>query len=145
MTKKIAKKKTPPNQLNYLFRRFAEKTARFMGSPLVFIIAIILIFVWAATGFCFQYSDTWQLIINTGTTIATFLIVILIQNTQYRDSKSIHLKLDELVRGTKTTRNSLLEIEEQSDEEIDALKEEYKKLREKYIAHLEKKHKKKKH
>lgn len=142
----MAKKKIPPpikkNTINHLFRYFAEKTARIMGSPLVFFIAILLIIVWGITGFYFNFSDTWQLIINTGTTIATFIIVILIQNTQNRDSKAIHLKLDELVRGIKTTRNSLLEIEEQSDEEIDELKKEYKQLREKYMVHIQKAKKK---
>jgi low affinity Fe/Cu permease len=132
--------KITPNPLNLRFRHLAERVSRRLGSPLVFFIALILIIAWALTGFYFDFNNTWQLIINTGTTIATFLMVILIQNTQVRDAKSINLKLDELVLGTKATRNSLLEIEEQSDEEIDALKEEYKKLREKYIAHLEKKH-----
>lgn len=136
----------PPNKtnkINLLFRHLATQTSRIMGSPMAFLISLVLIIIWALTGFLFHFSDTWQLIINTGTTIGTFLLVILIQNTQNRDAKSINLKLDELLYGIKTARNSLMEIEEQSDEEIDALKEEYKKLREKYIAHLEKKHRKK--
>lgn len=136
-------KKNNSNTINHLFRCFAVKTAHVMGSPAIFFLAIFLIIVWAGTGFYFEFSDTWQLIINTGTTIATFLIVILIQNTQNRDSKSLHLKLDELLRGIKTTRNSLVEIEEQSDEEIDELKAEFQKIRKKYMRQqLEKKRRK---
>lgn len=116
------------------FRYMAEKTARFMGSSVVFSLALLCIAGWVMSGFYFEFSDTWQLIINTLTTIVTFLIVILIQNTQQRESKSVQLKLDELLRGTKNTRNSFVEIEEQSDEELDYLKEEFKKLREKYVA-----------
>lgn len=128
---------------NTRFRRMAEKTSRFMGSPLVFFIALFLILVWGATGFYFNFNNTWQLIINTATTIGTFLIVILIQNTQNRDARSIQLKLDELLRGTKDSRDSFMEIEEESDEEIDALKKEFKKLREEYINHLKDEEKKK--
>jgi len=105
-----------------------------MGSSIVFFIAIVVIIAWGASGFYFGFNDTWQLIINTGTTIATFLMVILVQNTQNRESRSIQLKLDELIYGTKKTRNTLLEIEEQSDAEIDAFKQEFKLLREKYIS-----------
>jgi low affinity Fe/Cu permease len=123
-------------KINKIFRHMAERTSRIMGTPQVFFVAIFLIVVWALSGLYFEFSDTWQLIINTATTIGTFLIVILIQNTQYRDARSIHLKLDELIRGTKNSRNRFLEIEEQSDEEIDELKAEFKKLREEYIEHL---------
>ncbi len=125
-----------------LFRRVAENTSRWMGSPLAFLIALFLIAIWCASGFFLQFNQTWQLLINTGTTIATFLMVILIQNTQYRDSRSIQLKLDELVYGTKKARNSFLEIEEESDEELDQLKEEFKQLRTKYLEHLKKDKKK---
>ena len=112
-----------------------------MGSHWSFLLALFLIIVWGASGFYLEFSETWQLIINTGTTIATFLMVILIQNTQYRDARSIQLKLNELLLGTKNTRNSFLEIEEESDEELDALKEEFTELRKKYVAHLKKRNK----
>ena len=124
------------------FRHMAEKTAHLMGSPGVFVLAVFLIGLWAISGFYFDFSDTWQLVINTATTIGTFLIVILIQNTQNREARSIQLKLDELILGTKRSRNKLLKIEDQSDEELDELKKEFVKLREKYISHLKKDHKK---
>jgi low affinity Fe/Cu permease len=116
------------------FRLMAEKTSHVIGSSKAFFIALLLILGWGLSGFYFDFNNTWQLIINTGTTIATFLMVLLVQNTQTRESRSIQLKLDELLYGTKNTRNSLLEIEEQSDEEIEAFKKEFKELREKYIA-----------
>jgi len=124
------------------FRFVAEMTSRRMGSPLAFLSALFLIVVWAGSGFYLGFDERWQLIINTGTTIATFLMVILIQNTQYREARSTQLKLDELLYGTKNTRNSFLEIEEESDEELDLLKEQFKEIREKYIERV--KHKKKK-
>jgi low affinity Fe/Cu permease len=115
------------------FRKIAEITSRRMGSPFVFFFALFLIILWAFSGFYLHFNEKWQLIINTGTTIATFLMVILIQNTQYRETRSIQLKLDELLYGTKNTRNSFLEIEEESDEELDELKKKFKELREAYI------------
>ncbi len=127
-----------------LFRALAEWSSRFMGSSLIFCLAIVLIFVWAFSGFFFDFDNTWQLVINTATTIITFLMVILIQNTQNRNARSIHLKLNELLLGSKNTRDSLMEIEEQSDEEMDELDNEFRKLREAYILHLEKKIKTKK-
>jgi low affinity Fe/Cu permease len=130
---------------NLAFRHLAEKVSHAVGSPYSFFIALGLIILWAITGFYLEFNVTWQLMINTGTTIATFLIVILVQTTQNRDAKSINLKLDELLLGTKSTRNFLLEIEEQSDEEMDALKEEYKLLRKKYMSHLERRHNHRKH
>ncbi len=125
------------------FRHLAEKSSRLMGSSVVFFIALVVIIAWGLSGFYFEFSDTWQLIINTGTTIATFLMVILVQNTQNRESRSIQLKLDELIYGTKKTRNTLLEIEEQSDAEIDAFKQEFKQLREEAISQIKKKEQKK--
>lgn len=115
------------------FRSLAENASHVMGSSKTFIIALFLITAWAASGFYFEFNNTWQLLINTGTTIATFLIVILVQNMQTRESRSIQLKLDELLYGTKNTRNSLVDIEEQSDEEIERLQKEYRKIRENYI------------
>lgn len=131
------------DRLEFVFRYIAEITSRQMGSPLAFCLAFFLIILWATSGFYLGFDERWQLIINTGTTIATFLIVILVQNTQYREARSIQLKLDELLYGTKHTRDSFLEIEEASDEELDLLKEEFKKVREKYIKRLQEKKKKK--
>jgi len=121
------------------FRYIAEITSRQMGSPIAFLSAIALIILWVGSGFYLGFDERWQLIINTGTTIATFLMVILIQNTQYREARSTQLKLNELLYGTKHTRDSFLEIEESSDEELDLLKKEFQVLREKYIAQLKKK------
>jgi low affinity Fe/Cu permease len=112
-----------------LFRIFAQNTSQAVGSSWAFILAVSIIIVWAITGPMFHYSDTWQLVINTGTTIITVLMVFLIQNTQNRDAKAIHLKLDELIRGVKGARTHLVELEELSDEELDRLQEQFKRLR----------------
>ena len=114
-----------------LFRKFAQAASQAVGSSWAFILAVLIILVWAITGPMFQYSDTWQLVINTGTTIITFLMVFLIQNTQNRDAKAIHLKLDELIRGVKGARTHLVELEELSDEELERLQEQFKRLRRK--------------
>jgi low affinity Fe/Cu permease len=114
-----------------------------MGSPIAFLLALLLIILWAASGFFLGFDARWQLIINTGTTITTFLMVILIQNTQYREARSSQLKLDEILYGTKNTRDFFLEIEDEIDDELDLLKEEFKKIRKKYIERLESKKKKK--
>ncbi len=138
----MAKKKAKLPQMykeKMTFRYLAEKASRMAGSSMSFYLAVVLIFIWGVSGFYFEFDNTWQLIINTGTTISTFLIVILIQNTQNRESRSIQLKLDELLYGTKNTRNSLMDIEDQSDAEIDEFKREFKKLREKYISRTKKK------
>jgi low affinity Fe/Cu permease len=111
-----------------LFRRFASATSAVVGSSWVFILAVLIIVVWAASGPTFGYSDTWQLVINTGTTIITFLMVFLIQNTQNRDAKAIHLKLDELLRAVKGARTSMANLENMPDEELKRLQEEFKKL-----------------
>ena len=100
-----------------------------VGSPLAFLLACCSIVVWAALGPLFHFSDTWQLVINTATTIVTFLMVFLIQNTQNRDAKAIHLKLDELIRSVKGARNHLVCLENLSDEELTALEQEFAKLR----------------
>ncbi len=110
------------------FRKFARKTASGMGSPWAFVSAVTIIVVWAATGPIFHYSDTWQLVINTSTTIVTFLMVFLIQNTQNRDAVQLHLKLDELIRALKGARNKLVDLEELSDEELEALRQEFHRL-----------------
>jgi low affinity Fe/Cu permease len=112
------------------FHRFAHLAADAVGSPAAFVLSIVIILVWAATGPVFHYSDTWQLVINTGTTIITFLMVFLIQNTQNRDSRAVHLKLDELIRSTRSARNELVGLEDLTDEDLDELQQEFARLRE---------------
>ena len=112
-----------------LFHRIAQKTSNIVGSAWAFITALIIIIVWAASGPVFHFSDTWQLVINTGTTIITFLMVFLIQNTQNRDAKVIHLKLDELIRVLDKARNHLVDLEDLSEAELDRLQKEFEKLR----------------
>jgi low affinity Fe/Cu permease len=111
------------------FRRFAHATAEVVGRANAFIFAVGVIAVWAVTGPIFRFSDTWQLAINTGTTIVTFLMVFLIQNTQNRESHTIQLKLDELIRANKSARNALLGLESMSDEALAALQSEFEGLR----------------
>ena len=108
------------------FRKFASKVAYAAGTPVAFATAIAIIGIWAATGHFFHYSDTWQLIINTGTTIVTFLMVFLIQNSQNRDSRIIHLKLDELIRGVKGARSELVDMECMDDAALEKLQEEFR-------------------
>jgi low affinity Fe/Cu permease len=115
-------------KVNDLFRAFSRNTASAVGSPWAFTVAISVVIVWAATGVMFHFSDTWQLIINTGTTIVTFLMVFLIQNTQNRDGKAIQLKLDELIRALKGARNKLVDLEDLSDEELKKLEKEFQRL-----------------
>jgi low affinity Fe/Cu permease len=121
-----------------IFRKFAQAASRAVGSPWAFIIATLIIVVWGITGPVFGYSDTWQLVINTGTTIITFLMVFLIQNTQNRDAKAIHLKLDELLKGTKGARTSLVDLEDLSDEELDDLQGYYERLHKEAASHATK-------
>jgi low affinity Fe/Cu permease len=113
------------------FGVFARKTSTILGSAWAFVIAILIIVIWAMTGPAFHYSDTWQLIINTGTTIVTFLMVFLIQNTQNRDAKAVHLKLDELIRALGGARNKLVDLEKLSDDDLKTLETEFEKLRKK--------------
>jgi low affinity Fe/Cu permease len=114
--------------MQQFFRRLAQATAQAVGTPWTFLAAMAVVVLWAASGPAFHYSDTWQLVINTGTTIVTFLMVFLIQNTQNRDAKVMHLKLDELIRATHTARNKLVDMEAMSDEELAALQQEFKEL-----------------
>jgi low affinity Fe/Cu permease len=111
------------------FRIFARKTSAVLGSAWAFAAAILIIVVWAMTGPMFHFSDTWQLIINTGTTIVTFLMVFLIQNTQNRDAKAVHLKLDEIICALTKARNELVDLEELSDEELGKLEDQFKRVR----------------
>jgi len=111
-----------------LFRVIANKTAHGVGHPWAFTLALGTVLVWAVTGPIFHFSDTWQLVINTGTTIVTFLMVFLIQNTQNRDSHAVHLKLDELIRAQEHARNGLIRLEELSDDELDKLQRDFDRL-----------------
>src|SRR5436190_17147595 len=111
---------------NKAFSSFAQWVSRWSGRTPTFILAIAVVVVWAATGPIFRYSDTWQLVINTGTTIVTFLMVFLIQNTQNRDAKALHLKLDELLRSMKSARNKLINLENCSDEELEHIERQFK-------------------
>jgi low affinity Fe/Cu permease len=119
-----------PMRLNDQFHKFAHKTSEIVGTPWAFIFAVIIILLWIVSGPLFGFSDTWQLIINTGTTIVTFLIVFLIQNSQNRDAKAIHLKLDELIRALKGPRTGLVDLEDMPDEDLKSLQEEFKRIRE---------------
>lgn len=107
------------------FSSLAKWTARTAGHPTAFVVAVAIIVLWAATGTMFHFSDTWQLVINTGTTIVTFLMVFLIQNTQNRDSQAIQLKLDELIRASEHAHNALLDMEELSLEDLDKIRDRY--------------------
>lgn len=113
------------------FHILARQASSVLGSAWAFIIALLVIVVWACTGPIFHYSDTWQLIINTGTTIVTFLMVFLIQNTQNRDAKAVHLKLDELIRAQQGARNHLVDLEKLSDDEMKTLEEEFARIQKK--------------
>ena len=112
------------------FREFANQASEAMGSPWAFIAAALLIIIWAISGPLFGFSETWQLVINTGTTIITFLMVFLIQNTQNRDAKAMHLKLDELLRSMEGARTSMVDLEDLSDEDLRKLQSEFQRLRE---------------
>jgi len=111
------------------FRVFAQRSATMLGSAWAFAAAVLAILVWLVTGPMFHFSNTWQLIINTATTIITFLMVFLIQNTQNRDAKAMHLKLDELIRAIKNARDELVDLEDLSDEELRNLEEQFRDLR----------------
>src|SRR5437660_3402427 len=113
------------------FRLFARRSSIILGSAWAFAGAVLVILVWILTGPTFHFSDTWQLIINTATTIVTFLMVFLIQNTQNRDAKAVHLKLDEMIRALKGARNKLVDLEDLSDEELKKLEEQFQRLRKK--------------
>jgi len=117
------------------FRVFARRTSVLLGSAWAFVGALFIIAVWAVTGPTFHFSDTWQLIINTGTTIVTFLMVFLIQNTQNRDAKAMHLKLDKVIRALKRARNEMVDLEDLSDEELDRLEQQFRRLRTKAERH----------
>src|ERR1044071_3032892 len=116
--------------MSKIFTTFATKTSQIVGSPWSFLVAFLIVIAWGASGPLFNFSDTWQLVINTGTTIITFLMVFLIQNTQNRDAKAMHLKLDELISATKAARNEMIDIEELSDDKLQEIAAYYKRKRE---------------
>jgi low affinity Fe/Cu permease len=118
-----------------IFRKISNRVSIFAGKAVVFLLAILVVVIWASTGPIFGFSDTWQLIINTGTTIVTFLMVFLIQNTQNRDTKAIQLKLDELIRASKA-RNAFVDLEDLTDEELAQLDTEFRDIHEKSGASL---------
>ena len=129
--KELAEKPSPtaPGTSAEHFGRFAARCSQYLGSRWSFAIAIGVIIIWALTGPIFHYSDTWQLIINTGTTIVTFLMVFLIQNTQNRDARAIHLKLNELIHAVDKAKNQMIDVENLSDLELEELAKTYEKLR----------------
>ena len=120
-----------------IFRLLAETAAHAVGSYWAFLLALLAIVVWALTGAYFNYSDTWQLFINTGTTIVTFLMVFLIQNTQNRETRIIALKLDELLRGVEGARTGLVELDHMSDEDLELVRQEFARMRDKYAPLIE--------
>lgn len=133
-------KKEAYSNTNELFRKAASRTAHAVGSPWAFTVALVVIAGWAISGPVFHFSDTWQLVVNTGTTIITFLMVFLIQNTQNRDSHAIHLKLDELIRANPPARNALMCAEELTERELKELQAEYDSLAREKIKQRKKRH-----
>ena len=113
---------------SFQFTNFAQATSRAAGRPAAFLLAVATIVVWLVTGPLFHFSDTWQLVINTGTTIVTFLMVFLIQNTQNRDSEALQIKLDELIRATEGAHNALLNLEDLEEQELDRIRSSYSEL-----------------
>ena len=126
--------------MSFTFRRAANGASTAVGSPWAFLAAVAIVVVWAAVGPMFRYSNTWQLVINTGTTIITFLMVFLIQNTQNRDTRVTQLKLDELIRAVEGARNSLVDMEHMSDEELARLQEQFEALRDRAATHRRRRH-----
>lgn len=116
-------KKRPPQQS--LFYKLASKTSEAVGSPFASIAAVTVIIIWAITGPIFKFSDTWQLVINTGTTIVTFLMVFLIQNSQNRDAKAVQIKLDELIRAIASARNEIIDVENAPEQELQRLQQDF--------------------
>lgn len=117
--------------MNEFFRKFAHKTSELAGTSWVFSLALLIVLVWAVTGPIFHFSYTWQLFINTITTIVTFLMVFLVQNTQNRDAKAMHLKLDELIKALGKARDKLIDAEDLSDEELEKYRQAFMKIAEK--------------
>jgi low affinity Fe/Cu permease len=118
--------------MNEAFRKFSQTMSHCAGSSWAFMLSLLIIASWASSGPYFRFSETWQLVVNTGTTIVTFLMVFLVQNTQNRDSQAIHLKLNELIRAVKEARTGMVDLEDLGDEELETLHEEFAKLRKKF-------------
>ena len=129
-TRQLKSRPTPGEVMtaSHFFPQAAQWTSRQCGRPLTFGFAVVIVIIWAITGPMFDYSDTWQLVINTGTTIVTFLMVFLIQNTQNREASAVQLKLDELIRATLNARNRLLTLEDLSDQELDQMKASFSRI-----------------
>jgi low affinity Fe/Cu permease len=125
-----------PSKSGSRFTHFAKATSRAAGRPMAFIAAVGVILVWLATGPLFKFNDSWQLVVNTGTTIVTFLMVFLVQNTQYRDAEAVQVKLDELLRATRGAQNALMDLEELEDRELDRLRAQYVELAQRARAEL---------
>ena len=123
------------------FTRFANGASRATGKPATFLLAVVIVVVWGVTGPLFGFSDTWQLVINTATTIITFLMVFVIQNTQNRDTIAMQIKLDELIRVTRSASNTLLNLEELDDRELEALRKTYERLAQEIPQHQERRRK----
>ncbi|HVZ75802.1 MAG TPA: low affinity iron permease family protein [Candidatus Paceibacterota bacterium] len=121
--------------MNEAFRKIAHRVSRIAGSPWTFLLAASVVILWAATGWLFNFSNTWQLFINTITTVVTFLMVFLIQNTQNRDAQATHLQLDELIKASRPARDTLIGVEEDPDKKIEKLEQEFTKLRERVDKH----------
>ena len=120
------------SKMNEIFRKIAHIASKVMGSPWAFLLAIGVIALWAGTGWIFNFSNTWQLVINTGTTIVTFLMVFLIQNTQNRDAHATHLKLDELIKAIDPADDSLIDVEDETDERLAKLEADFIKFKDEH-------------
>jgi low affinity Fe/Cu permease len=120
-----------PTKSRSVFSRFAKWTARASGRPITFILAVLVIIVWAVSGPLFGFSDTWQLVINTGTTIITFLMVFLIQSTQNRDAEAVQVKLDEIIRAIGNAKNEVLDLEELEEKDLDEIRQTYTEMAQK--------------
>ena len=129
----------PNGRVGDWFGHFSTRTSTWLGSKWAFSAAVLVIIGWGFTGPLFRYSDTWQLVINTGTTIVTFLMVFLIQNTQNRDARAINLKLDELIHAISRAKNQMMEIEKLTDEELDALEAKFERIRAASLERMERK------
>ena len=125
------------NHKGSVFTRFARWVSAISGRPVTFAAAVLIILLWATTGPIFDFSDTWQLVINTGTTIVTFLMVFLIQSTQNRDTEALQIKLDELIRAIKGARNEVLDLEQLDEQELDEIRQEYLNLADRAHRHME--------
>ena len=119
----------PQSNTREFFNRIAQRTSEFVGAPMTFLVSLALVVVWFASGPMFAFSDSWQLVLNTGLSIGTFLIVLLLQNFQNREGKAIQLKLDELLRGVQGSRTEMVKLEELTEDELDKLQEDFRSLR----------------